>query len=180
MYLFIDLETTGLDPNKDSILEVGWIFTNERFDAFTLIDSYVCDVPDSALARLLAEPDVLNMHRESRLLKDIQEDETRLRIEDIEDLILGEIAAWAYDGERVNPAGFSVHFDVNFIRVHMPRLYAKLHHQICDISTLRNFFKLFDFQPDIENHSKHRAASDVIEALDYAKKFRNYMEKNNA
>ena len=31
-YCFLDLETTGLEPDADTILEIAWVFTDKHFN----------------------------------------------------------------------------------------------------------------------------------------------------
>lgn len=174
-YLFIDLETTGLNPQTDHVLEIGWCLTDDKFRSITDVRS---EIVTTSRFELEGMPDeVVRMHTESSLLNDMFDGETLL-IDDIADMILMDITG--LEGPIV-VAGFSVHFDLNFIRVWMPRLAKQLSHRIIDVSTLRMFFGgVTDYVPVVTNSRKHRAAYDVAESLEVARSYRNYVEKNNA
>ena len=71
MYLWIDLETTGLDPDNDRIIEVGW-FLSENHVQITPEQS-VLITPDKIAWELMQQDlFVQNMHTNNGLLKDME------------------------------------------------------------------------------------------------------------
>jgi len=171
MYLWIDLETTGLDPDNDRIIEVG-LFLSEHHVHVTDAQS-VLITPDKVAWELMQQDlFVQTMHTENDLLKDMEYFGTVLP-EDAEDQILEELDKHYPEG-LLTLAGASVHFDRAFIRNWMPRLDRRLSHRHMDVSALRMFFDSQGYasvgQKDRE--TKHRALDDVQDSYhlftDYA------------
>jgi len=169
MYLWIDLETTGLDPDNDRIMEVGW-FLSEHHEKITEEQS-VLITPDKIAWELMQQDlFVQTMHTENDLLKDMETFGT-IMVDDAEDQIL-EILDIHQVGQPIL-AGSSVHFDRSFIRYWMPRLDRRLSHRHMDASALRMFFDSVGYQSvgqKIEP-TKHRALEDSLESFDLYRKY---------
>ena len=162
MYLWIDLETTGLDPDNDRVIEVGW-FLSERNEMVTQPQS-VLITPDKIAWELMQQDlFVQTMHTQNDLLKDMEAFGTIL-VEDVEDQILEDLSR--HPDEIIILSGASVHFDRGFIRNWMPRLDRKLIHRHLDVSTLRMFFNDSGFRSygEKERPTVHRALQDVEDA----------------
>lgn len=172
MLIWIDLETTGIDPANDHILEVAWRITNDSLIPWSVTKSHVLRPSKEAWTQLKETPFVMDMHIENGLLADIDADHNLLLVEDVEDLILADIAVL---DETWMVAGSSPHFDLSFIREHMPRLADKLSHRIYDTSTLKTLFKSVGHMDNIKNDDKHRAASDIDNSLAYAWMYRDIL-----
>lgn len=172
-YLFLDLETTGLNPATDSILEVGWCFTDSRFHSLSDVDGAVVTTGPHTLNEM--SPFIQDMHVESGLMRDLLKPETLL-LEDIEQMILDDYQKYNPLDERTLLAGFSVHFDQSFVNVHMPRLAKLISYQVMDVTTLKKFFHgIAGYLPEAVNVHKHRADYDVVESLEVARAYRDYM-----
>ena len=165
MYLWIDLETTGLDPDYDRVIEVGWFLT-EHHHPVTEPQS-VLITPDK-IAWELMQQDIFvqTMHTDNDLLKDMESFGT-IMVEDAEDQILEELNIHATDMLPIL-SGASVHFDRGFIHNWMPRLDRRLSHRHMDVSTLRMFFDSQGFSSYGEKvrPTVHRALEDVEDTFD--------------
>jgi oligoribonuclease len=163
MYLWIDLETTGLDPEHDRIIEVGW-FLSDGYKQITDEQS-VLITPDKIAWELMQQDlFVQSMHTTNGLLADL-ESFGSIMPEDAEDQILEDLAK--YDDEFFILAGSSVHFDRSFINNWMPRLARKLGYRHMDASCLRMFFDSmgYGFVGKKDHETKHRALQDVKDSF---------------
>ena len=169
MYLWIDLETTGLDPEHDRMIEVGW-FLSDNWEKVTEEQS-VLITPDKIAWELMQQDlFVQTMHTENDLLKDMESFGT-IMVDDAEDQILETL-----DIHQVGQpilAGSSVHFDRSFIRNWMPRLDRRLSHRHMDASALRMFVDAVGYQSvgqKIEP-TKHRALEDSLESFELYRRY---------
>ena len=163
MYLWIDLETTGLDPDNDRIIEVGW-FLSDNHHQLTPEQS-VLITPDKVGWELMQQDlFVQSMHTNNGLIADMETFGSILP-EDAEDQILEDLSK--HHDENFILAGSSVHFDRAFIREWMPRLDRELSHRHFDVSVLRMFFNQlnFGFLFHDKHESKHRALNDVKDSF---------------
>lgn len=130
--LWLDLETTGLDPNKDSILEIALVETDQDLNMVATF-SRVLYYPET-LQPALPEH-VLAMHTQNQLLDECAATANTMP------LVEAEVSAWAEEHQIKNPrpmAGTNPHFDRAFLRRHFPRLEQQLfHYRSFDMNTLR-------------------------------------------
>lgn len=160
--LFLDIETTGTDPDRDSIIEIGLV----RRDHFRggLIggsDSRILICPsDLALAEM--SDYVRNMHTESGLLHAALSGGC------------SEEAAGEWLRIELNHrpilAGFSIQFDREFILRKWPFLRKQLHHRIVDVSTIRETVRALGGKLPNQGAPAHTALADcekAIEEYDY-------------
>jgi len=188
--LWIDLETTGLNPRADKILEVAVIHTKSDGD-LTPIWKYsaVVDFRSEGVMRSLQHMDreVSLMHSKNGLLADVFS--YGLPIAEIEQQILenlnpgvsfetanGPASAppaywekWVSDRAKTFMlAGNSVHFDRAFIEEEMPLLASLLSHRHFDVRVLQTASKMFtgvSLERDLSPTSSHRALPDIEYSL---------------
>ena len=104
MYLWIDLETTGLDPDNDRMLEVGWFLSDNNKQ---ITDEQSVLISPDKIAWELMQQDlfVQTMHTQNELLSDMEKFGS-IMPEDAEDQILEDLDKYAKD-ELVILAGSS-------------------------------------------------------------------------
>lgn len=159
---------TGLDPDRDVIIEAAVLVTDPQLEI-------VAHGPEIAIHRTPEELSLMNAwnrrtHGDSGLVRRIRDSQTS--IEQAEDEILEFLAEWTEAG--ASPlCGNSVHQDRAFIRRQMPRLDAWLHYRILDVSTVKELVKRW--YPDLEPFAKqerHRALDDIRESIDELRWYR--------
>lgn len=185
MYLWIDIETTGLDPEKDFIMEVAWFVTDDRLMKLTEGKTSMVSHQLSAVThRLMMNEYVLDMHRSSGLWEGYiwahEGQGTMLLTEDIEEQILQSIES-VNDGwkETVMLAGASVHFDRGFLARDMPRLIEMLSHRHLDTSSIRLMMKTcgVNYMSVVKDRVAHRALDDIEETYDMAHQYFEYVRE---
>jgi oligoribonuclease (3'-5' exoribonuclease) len=140
--LWFDLETTGLDEQREEILEVGWGVTGLDLDWILEPTSYLIDAdivlkPQGAMVNrnILrdghdVDPFVYRMHTESGLWADMISHK-RISLDEAERTILSVVNI--NDKSLVTMAGAGVaQFDMRWIKHHMPFLHARLTYYTID------------------------------------------------
>ncbi len=171
--VWIDLEMTGLDPDRDVIIEAAVLITDGDLNI-------IADGPDFAIHRSDEELSVMNdwnrkTHHGSGLIKRVKESE--VTIEQAEAAVLEFVQQWTV--ERESPlCGNSVHQDKRFLYREMPMLVDWLHYRIIDVSTVKELAARW--YPDLEKFVKqerHRALDDIRESIDELRWYREQVFK---
>ena len=191
--IWIDLETTGLVPEKCEILELAVAFStleqpfvfadpnlasptytgrpvmSERLRVF----SWVFGLDMEEQARL--DPFIKNMHTKNGLLAECCE--SNLGVKYAEDELLRIVPEVTDKDDRPTLAGASVHFDLAFIRVHMPRLAKRLSHRVYDTSAIRLFCRSLGMPKPPKGNEAHRATEDVYAAIEQARTCKEWIDQ---
>lgn len=163
---WLDLETTGLDPEYEVILEVS-LSKAEFLDPFNAKHAYhaVTFLPLNAI-RIL-DPFVLDMHTKNGLLTECQAS-TKTMHEVEQDLL--SLVPWFDDDKEERPilAGSCINFDHQFIAKHWPELNKRFSYREYDVTALKLFCRS-QGMPKIPKGEAHRAQADVEESITHAK-----------
>jgi len=165
-----DLETTGLDPAVDTVLEVAAVVTDGDLNTLVTFHAIIGKDPDLRMGRF-----VWQMHEANGLLAEIDAEPagevpfrgSRLGIS----VRLGEVIEQYAPGAPM--AGSSVAFDRGFYKVHFPQAEKHLHYRNFDVSVYKEAMKRW--APDVElpaSDGKHRAMPDILASIELAKHWR--------
>lgn len=163
-YLWIDLETTGLDPEAEAILECAAIVTDA--DLVEIGDPLCLVLHVDEDARFDADAYVQNMHDASGLWLDCYASSKNAN--DLDDALTALINRYEWAAGKPILAGSSVHFDRGFLASWL-WVDALLHHRHLDVSSLKLAQEDACGIPFAKSGQGHRALADVRESLELAR-----------
>jgi oligoribonuclease len=160
--VWMDLEMTGLDPERERIIEIATIVTKPDLEV-------VAEGPVLAIRQdeaLLAAMDEWNTrhHTASGLL-------ARVRGEGVaeaeaEATTLAFIAAHTEPGQAVL-CGNTIWQDRRFLIRYMPRLESHFHYRMIDVSSVKELVRRWrpDLMSGITKRNEHLALADIRESI---------------
>ena len=161
--LWIDLEMTGLEPDKDKILEVAAIATDMQLNPIATYEAVV-KVDDKLIkSRMVGDFWEKNSKTRDAL---IPQNETGKSVKEAEKELLDFIDK--NFGKTIYLAGNSIHQDRKFIEREMPELNKRLHYRMLDVSAWKIYFEnaLNYYVTKAENH---RALDDIRGSIEELK-----------
>ncbi len=161
LLVWIDLEMTGLNPDRDVILELACVITDAQLNVVAEGPQFVIHQSESMLAVMHAH--VRKLHTDSGLLSLVAESTTT--VDHAEQQIVDFIKQHCKDNQG-RLAGNSVWKDRAFLQVYMPRMLDLLHYRIIDVSTIKEL--VLQWYPDaakFEKRNTHRAIDDIHESI---------------
>ena len=172
--VWIDCEMTGLDPEKERLLEIAVVVTGPNLSP--RVEGPVCVIHQSD--ELLNKMDAWNKgtHGRSGLIDKVKASTTTE--EDAEAQILAFIKQ--YVSKNNSPlCGNTISQDRRFLVKFMPKLEAYLHYRNLDVSTLKELSKRW--KPEVFNsfkkQQKHTALADVHESIEELAHYREHFIK---
>ena len=162
---------TGLDPQRDVILEIAALVTDDDLRIVAAGPDLVVHQPSEALAGM--EEVVLSMHTESGLLTQVEQ--SRVTLEEAGEAVLNFLKAHITEPRTVPLCGNSIGTDRRFLALYLPEIDNLLHYRSIDVSTVKELAKRW--QPDLydrapEKAKAHRALDDIKESLDELRWYR--------
>lgn len=159
-----DIETTGLDAQRDKILEIA-VFEADLSDPFNakMVYHRVLQHPPVTTGY---HPDVIVMHEKTGLWDEAAKSLTTF--EAVEHDLLTIVPEVEDYSDRPVVAGSSAHFDLGFIKKWMPKLAKRLSHRVFDVSTLKMLAISLGMEKLIKTEA-HRAIEDVEESILHGK-----------
>jgi oligoribonuclease len=172
--VWLDMEMTGLEPDKERIIEVAVILTDGQLTELAVGPELVIHQTDELLA---AMDDWNTQHHGASGLVDRVRAST-ITDGDAEQQIVTFLAAHVPAKDRPVLAGNSIHQDRRFIRRYMPALDKRLHYRMVDVSTIKELARrwypaIVAKQP--QKHETHRALDDIRESLDELRFYRQHV-----
>ena len=172
--VWLDCEMTGLDPEKERLIEIAIIVTGPQLTP--RIEGPVLAIHQSD--ELLGRMDNWNKgtHGRSGLIDKVKA--STVTEQEAEAQILAFIAQYVPKG--TSPlCGNTISQDRRFLVKYMPRLEAFLHYRNIDVSTFKELAKRW--RPDIysafKKNQKHTALADVHESIDELEHYRKHFLK---
>ncbi len=174
LLVWMDLEMTGLDAQRERIIELAVLITDGNLELVAEGPDLVIHQPDEVLA---AMDDWNTRHHGGSGLTD------RVRASEItealaEQQVLAFIDQHVAAKDRPPLAGNSIHQDRRFIRRYMPALDARLHYRLVDVSTVKELARrwypqIHDKRPP--KNESHRALDDIRESIVELRYYRDHV-----
>ena len=172
--VWLDCEMTGLDPEKERLIEIAIIVTGPQL--VPRIEGPVLVIHQSD--EVLNQMDKWNKgtHGKSGLIDKVKA--STVTEADAEAQILAFIGQ--YVPKNVSPlCGNTISQDRRFLVKYMPKLEAYLHYRNIDVSTFKELAKRWS--PEVysafKKQQKHTALADVHESIDELEHYREHFLK---
>ena len=163
LLVWIDCEMTGLDLDRDELVEVAVVITD--YDLVPVDPGFEIVIRPSEAALTHMGDFVREMHASSGLLDDLDGGVT---LAEAEDAVLEYIARFVPTSASAPLAGNTIGTDRAFLGKYMPKVDAHLHYRSVDVSSIKELAKrwyprVFFNAPT--KHGGHRALADIRESI---------------
>jgi oligoribonuclease len=168
--VWIDCEMTGLDLERDALIEIACLVTDGSLDVLDEGLDLVIKPPPEALDQM--EDVVREMHTASGLLSELAAGVT---LAEAQDQVLGYVRKYISEPRRVPLAGNSIATDRVFIARDMPELDAFLHYRMVDVSSIKELARRWYPRAYFASPPKrggHRALADITESIQELRYYR--------
>ncbi len=172
--IWIDLEMTGLDCQRDSIIEIATVVTDAQLDVLAEGPVLAVNQPEDTLLRM----DEWNtrQHGRSGLLTRVRE--SRIGAAEAERRTLEFLAAHVTPGTSPM-CGNSICQDRRFMVRWLPGLEAYFHYRNLDVSTLKELARRWkpEVYKGVVKKGAHTALADIHESIAELRHYREHFIK---
>lgn len=168
--LWIDLEMTGLEPDKDRILEVAAIATDMKLNEIARYEAVVKVDEQLMQSRMVGEFWDKNSASRDAL---IAQNKDGKPVAEVEKELLQFLDQ--HFGEEIYLAGNSIHQDRKFIEREMPNLNKRLHYRMLDVSAWKIYFEHARHQK-FQKPENHRALDDINGSIEELKWYLTFLK----
>ncbi|MGO1767275.1 oligoribonuclease [Advenella sp. S44] len=172
--VWLDMEMSGLDPEKERILEVAVVVTEPDLSLVAEGPVLVINQSDEVLAGM--DKWNTSTHGRSGLTEKVRT--SVLTEEQAEDILLEFLAPLVPKG--ASPlCGNTISQDRRFMYKYMPRFESYFHYRNLDVSTLKELSRRW--KPEVykgfDKKSRHEALADIYESIEELKHYREHFIK---
>jgi oligoribonuclease len=172
--VWLDMEMTGLEPEKERIIEVAFVVTDLHLNVLAEGPVYVIHQPDLVLDAM----DAWNKgtHGKSGLIDKVKVSTVSEQQAQAE--ILAFLKPLIPKG-KIPLCGNTIHQDRRFMDLYMPELNNFFHYRNIDVSTLKELSKRWkpEVYKSFKKQQAHTALADVYESIEELKHYREHFLK---
>lgn len=161
--LWIDLEMTGLNPERDAILEIAVVATDASLNCTIEGPSIIIHQSEETLE--LMDQWCFEHHTASGLVDSVRQSKTTIAAAERE--VIAFVKRYC-DEKKILFAGNSVYQDRAFLRRYMPALDALGHYRLVDVSSIKELVQAWypkDPQVVFKKSKRHRSLDDIYETI---------------
>ncbi|MFY9783792.1 MAG: oligoribonuclease [Acidimicrobiales bacterium] len=164
MLVWMDLEMTGLEPERHVIVEIATLLSDDHLNIIAEGPDLVLHASPEQLAQM--GPYVTEMHTKSGLLPQIVA--STINVEEAQRATIEFLKSEHVEPGAVPLCGNSIGTDRRFLQEYMPELESYFHYRNVDVSTIKELARRW--YPDAvaslpEKDSSHRALDDIRESI---------------
>lgn len=176
LLVWIDLEMTGLEPDRDVIVEIACVVTDSDL---VLVDEGVDVVVHQADDALAVMDDfVRTMHTKSGLVEAIRQSTIDLTTAGA--TVLDHVREHVPDAGVAPLCGNSIGTDRRFLARHLPELDGHFHYRSIDVSSIKELCRRWypdDYKKRPSKQEAHRALDDILESVAELRYYRDTLFK---
>lgn len=175
--LWVDCETTGLDPSTELLLELAVIVTDADLNELE-VKSWV--IGQEIVLNSLSDF-ALKTHTENGLLAEVVRSTKTLPSLDRElGHLMTKSSLWpeyTVGDNRPPLCGSSIKFERDWLSMYLPEFFGHIHYRSVDVSSLKELMKRWMPSEAISRRdtSKHRALDDIRDSIDELKHYRSLL-----
>lgn len=173
MLVWMDLEMTGLDPRRDTIVEIATLITDDELDLVAEGPDLVIHQPAEVLAGMGEV--VRQMHARSGLLDAIEA--SKVSLEEAGAATLEFLRQHVPERRSVPLCGNSIGTDRRFLAAYLPEIEEHLHYRSVDVSSVKELLRRWN--PALlggapRKNEGHRALDDIRESVEELRYYRDH------
>nr|WP_301281132.1 oligoribonuclease [Arcanobacterium phocae] len=171
--VWIDCEMTGLDLERDALVEIAVVVTDAELNPLDNGLDVVIKPPAEAVANM--NDFVRNMHTKTGL---IERWERGMTLAQAESECLAYIKRFVPDARKAPLGGNSVGTDRTFLARDVPALVEHLHYRVVDVSSIKELAKRWfprTYFAAPEKTGNHQALGDIYDSIDELRYYRSIL-----
>ncbi|KAM6969855.1 small fragment nuclease [Aplochiton taeniatus] len=176
--VWVDLEMTGLDIEKDQIIEMACIITDSELNVLAEGPNLIINQSNELLDGMSNW--CKEHHGQSGLTQAVRD--SKISLQQAEYEFLSFVRQHTPPGQ-CPLAGNSVHADKKFLDKFMPQFMYHLHYRIIDVSTIKELCRRWfpeEYKHAPQKKASHRALDDIQESIKELQFYRVNVFQNRA